>query len=126
MANNTELKRELPTKGFSFDPAKQAGIGFADPSGSGHPHTTPQSGPEEPVLGTDGAIQLKAWDLLQGASGNLPGESLDFDVEVASGVVKVTGSTWSTYVYQRVQDVVPKLKAIEGVTSVDISAVRKL
>ena len=84
------------------------------------------SSPGRGAPGTDDAIGSELGDLLSNTSGPLPGETGDFVQEVSNGAVRITGSTYSAFVYQRLQDAVPKMKAIQGVRSVDISAVRKL
>ena len=81
---------------------------------------------EAPEAGTDDAFLSEVGSVLSRTSGPPPGETGNFNHDVSNGAVKVTGSTYSAYVYQRLQDAVPKMKAIHGVKSVDISAVQKL
>ena len=81
---------------------------------------------DEPEPGSDDAIYSHVWQVLAETAGSMPGETGEFGHEISNGAVKITGSTYCASVYQRLVDAVPKIKAIQGVKSVDISAVRKL
>lgn len=106
------------------------GAESASSSSPGHAQgaaASAQSGPDEaPIAGTDDAIGLDARRMVREvAKLKLPGESVTFNVVVSNGDIKVTGSTDSVMLYRHLYELVPKLKVLTGVKSVDISGVVK-
>lgn len=101
-----------------------AGRPSADPAIHDHSSSV-ESGPIE-VSEADIVIIREVGRLLaEVESLAMPGETADFLYHVHNGAVQVSGPTNSATLYQRLLDAVLKLKAVQGVKSVDIGGVRR-
>lgn len=102
--------------------------GFFDSSAGWSSGTGAEVQPEKqtPEPGSDAAITREVYRMLFDVqSMRLPGENFTFDVETTDGVVKVIGSTDSVMLNRHLNEALPRLKAVQGVKSVDISGFSK-